>query len=102
MTSTRHANLDAIPLGDITATDLRHEIDTVIETWHAYRLVIGKKGADSLSDPNWSEPEAAQMLLAPEAGRFGVAWGGDAEWFDMPEDALPEQAADIWLDWLDA
>ena len=47
-----------------------------------------------------TEESRAEMIFFPDTGRAGIAWGGDADWFDADS---AEEAAELWVssEWRD-
>jgi hypothetical protein len=89
------ADLSSIDLS-IEATDNPHW------TFEAYGVTVGKEGLNSADDVNWEEPNGAELLICLDTERFGVAWGADADWYDIPtpEDKyidLSGMCLDYWL-----
>lgn len=79
--------LVAIPLEQVSASDLRAEIETcrrMDEPCEAYRIrLIGASGYEQAAS-------TAEVLYLPDVGRGGVDWGGGAGWTDAdtPEEVV--------------
>jgi hypothetical protein len=72
----------------ITALDLNDEMQRAEQDGAAYETHVIR-----LHDGG-TEQSDAQLLYFPDAGRAGIAWGGDADWFDANS---PTEAVEAWL-----
>lgn len=81
MSKVTDYSLQFIDLGNVSAIDLSQIIENE-RGYDAYRVYpIGEDG--------YRQSVSAQMIYNAEAGRAGIAWGGNSMWTDCssPEDA---------------
>ena len=73
-------DLQQIALSEVSACDLREEIDGIVDddSREAYRITLRRVGESEEAQ----EAQAAQMVWIPRIGRGGVSWGADATWSD--------------------
>lgn len=83
---------EVIAPSEISATDLAREVANHDGGLTAARIIVYRNGRQM--------PEAAEALWVEEFGRFGVAWGADADWYDATGDA--DEDIDTWLNNPDA
>lgn len=85
----RQFSFSDMALDALTARDLRE--DASEPDAKAYSITI--------YDETGTKPEAsgAEALHLPSEGRTGIAWGGNATWFDTLDSTNIETDIDFWL-----